>query len=204
VRKLFCGKESADQREGREPLSKAKEIAEDWYLQLRGKLRAGEIKSEKTFREVSEQYLHEYDIWLDRLPDFSEPCRSSPKISHRAWFSPEEYKKLYEATRKRAQEPKLDRDKLLLYAQKYPRPVKRPATPRATLPRNPHRAKTRQEIAKWMEKELKKRGEAIFGPRRNSTSGNSPLRKRPAQQSGKANGFGESRSRSNSADSHLL
>jgi len=55
-----------------------------------------------------------------------------------------------------------------------------------------------------MEKELKKRGEAIFGPRRNLTSGNSPLRKRPAQQSGKANGFGESRSRSNSADSHLL
>ena len=170
-----------------ESLSKAKEIAEDWYLQLRGKLRAGEIKSEKTFREVSERYLHEYDIitqgqrnkryvdgqhwrssvhlvpffgnlgiseitagkiqeyrihrhqeaitkrgkppghstlhqeivtlrqtlktalrhgWLDRLPDFSEPYRSSPKISHRAWFSPEEYKTLYEATRKRAHEPK--------------------------------------------------------------------------------------------------
>jgi hypothetical protein len=45
-----------------ESLSKAKEIAEDWYLQLRGKLRAGEIKSEKTFREVSDQYLREYDI----------------------------------------------------------------------------------------------------------------------------------------------
>ena len=44
--------------------------------------------------------------WLDRLPDFSEPYRRSSKISHRAWFSPEEYKKLYEATRKRAQEPK--------------------------------------------------------------------------------------------------
>ena len=43
--------------------------------------------------------------WLDRLPDLSEPYRSSPKISHRAWFSPEEYKKLYEATRKRAREP---------------------------------------------------------------------------------------------------
>jgi hypothetical protein len=27
--------------------------------------------------------------------------------------------------------------------------------------RNPHRAKTRQEILKWMEKELKKLGEAI-------------------------------------------
>src|SRR5258708_21335457 len=43
-------------------LSKAKEIAEDWYLQLRGKLRAGEIKSEKTFRHVSDQYLREYGI----------------------------------------------------------------------------------------------------------------------------------------------
>src|SRR6516225_261887 len=45
-----------------ESLSKAKEIAEDWYLRLRGKFRDGEIKSEKTFREVSEQYLREYDI----------------------------------------------------------------------------------------------------------------------------------------------
>jgi integrase len=168
-------------------LSKAKEIAEDWYLQLRGKLRSGEIKTEKTFREASEQFLREYDIitqgernkiyvdgqhwrsrvhlvpffgamglseinggtvqeyrihrreeamkkrgkpparntmhqeivtlrqtlktairheWLDRLPDLSEPYRASSKISHRAWFSPEEYKQLYEATRKRAREPK--------------------------------------------------------------------------------------------------
>jgi integrase len=175
-----------------ESLAKAKEIAEDWYLQLRGKLRSGEIKTEKTFREASEQYLREYDIitqgqrnkdyvrgqhwrstvhlvpffgdlglseitagkvqeyrihrheqamakhgkppahntmhqeivtlrqtlktavrqgWLDRLPDLSEPYRSSPKISHRAWFSPEEYRKLYEATRKRAQEPKNPRYK---------------------------------------------------------------------------------------------
>jgi integrase len=173
-------------------LSKAKEIAEDWYLQLRGKLRSGEIKTEKTFREASEQYLREYDIitqgqrskiyvkgqhwrstvhlvpffghlglseitsgkvqdyrihrheeslakrgkppahntmhqeivtlrqtlktairqgWLDRLPDLSEPYRSSPKISHRAWFSPQEYKQLYEATRKRAHEPKQARFK---------------------------------------------------------------------------------------------
>jgi len=175
-----------------ESLSKAKEVAEDWYLQLRGKLRSGEIKTEKTFREASEQYLKEYDIitegqrnkhyvecqhwrssnhlvpffgdmglseitagtvqeyrihrhqeaikkfgkppahntmhqeivtlrqtlktavrhgWLDRLPDLSEPYRSSPKISHRAWFSPEEYKKLYEATRRRAHEPKQERFK---------------------------------------------------------------------------------------------
>jgi integrase len=49
--------------------------------------------------------------WLDHLPDLSEPYRSSPKISHRAWFSPEEYKQLYEATRKRAHEPKQPRFK---------------------------------------------------------------------------------------------
>jgi integrase len=167
-------------------LAKAKEIAEDWYLQLRGKLKSGELKSEKTFGEASDQFLREFEIitqgqrsaiyvkahqyrmsahlvpffgplgvsevtagkvqeyrihrheqamarrgkpparstihqeivvlrqtlktairhgWLDRLPDLSEPYRSSPKISHRAWFSPEEYKKLYTATRNRAHEP---------------------------------------------------------------------------------------------------
>ena len=45
------------------------------------------------------------------LPDLSEPYRASGKISHRAWFSPEEYKKLYEATRRRAQKPKRNRYK---------------------------------------------------------------------------------------------
>lgn len=175
-----------------ESLSKAKDIAEDWYLNLRGKMHNGEIKTEKTFKEASEQFLREYDIitqgernktyvdalhwrsrvhlipffgpmglseihsgtvqeyrirrreqamakrgkpparntlhqeivalrqtlkfairkdWLDRLPDLSEPYKASPKISHRAWFSPEEYKKLCDATRKRAQNPKKPRYK---------------------------------------------------------------------------------------------
>jgi len=49
--------------------------------------------------------------WLDRLPDLSEPYRASGKISHRAWFSPEEYKQLYEATRQRARNPKNPRYK---------------------------------------------------------------------------------------------
>jgi len=175
-----------------ESLSKAKEVAEDWYLQLRGKLRTGELKTGRTFREAAEQYLREYDIitqgqrsktylrgqhsraaghlvpffgrlvlseitagkiqdyrihrleeamanrgkppahntthqeivtlrqilktairhgWMDHLPDLSAPYRSSPKISHRAWFSPDEYKTLYEATRKRAHDPKQPRFK---------------------------------------------------------------------------------------------
>ena len=43
-------------------LSKAKEFAEDWYLQLRGKLRDGELKSGKLFREAAKLYLREFDI----------------------------------------------------------------------------------------------------------------------------------------------
>ena len=173
-------------------LAKAKDFAEDWFLGLRGKVRNGEITSEKTFREAAVQFEREYQIitegqrnaeyvqghsarlrvhlvpffgdmglseitpgqvqeyrihrheeavkehgkpparstmhqeivvlrqtlkaavrhrWLDRLPDLSEPYRASGKISHRAWFSPEEYKKLYEATRRRANSPKNPRYK---------------------------------------------------------------------------------------------
>lgn len=44
--------------------------------------------------------------WLSLMPDLSEPYRASGKVSHRGWFAPEEYKKLYEATRERAKHPK--------------------------------------------------------------------------------------------------
>ena len=44
--------------------------------------------------------------WLPYLPDLSAPYKASGKISHRAWFSPEEYKRLYAATRARAKNPK--------------------------------------------------------------------------------------------------
>ena len=37
--------------------------------------------------------------WIDFLPDVSIPFSSSGKVSHRAWFSPDEYKTLYTATR---------------------------------------------------------------------------------------------------------
>jgi integrase len=49
--------------------------------------------------------------WLQYLPDLSEPYKASGKVSHRAWFSPEEYKQLYTATRKRALHPKNPRFK---------------------------------------------------------------------------------------------
>jgi hypothetical protein len=43
-------------------LALAKEFAEDWYLTLRGKQRAGLLKSEKTFAEAAEQFLKEYGV----------------------------------------------------------------------------------------------------------------------------------------------
>jgi integrase len=43
--------------------------------------------------------------WIQHLPDLSEPYKTSGKITHRPWFSPDEYRQLYEATRRRAQNP---------------------------------------------------------------------------------------------------
>ena len=172
-----------------ESLAHAKEIAEDWYLDLRGKARAGELKGGKIFDRAADQFEHEYEVitqgerspkhvknmkdklrvhlrpffgkrvlgeitpgliqdyrvhrmtsrthpetgealrpsrstlhqeiitlrhvlktavrhgWLQSVPDLSPPYKASMKISHRAWFSPQEYKQLYEATRERAANP---------------------------------------------------------------------------------------------------
>lgn len=164
-----------------ESLSKAKDFAEDWYLELRGKNNRGEISGENTFKQAADKFLAEYEIltngernkkyvsdhkarlrnhlipyfgskgiseitagavqdyrvfrlsgdgaykspsrstmhheivtlrqvlktalrhgWITGLPDFSTPYRASAKISHRAWFSPYEYKQLYTATRENA------------------------------------------------------------------------------------------------------
>ena len=58
---------TAASRTKEDSLSHAKDFAEDWYLELRGKSRAGELKSEKTFREAAEQ--------------FERNTRSSPRAS---------------------------------------------------------------------------------------------------------------------------
>jgi integrase len=47
--------------------------------------------------------------WLTSMPDMSQPYRSNGKISHRAWFSPVEYRQLYLAAAKRANDPKKER-----------------------------------------------------------------------------------------------
>lgn len=56
-----------------------------------------------TIRQVLKTALRHR--WLTALPDLSQPYKTSGKITHRAWFSPDEYKQLYEATRRRAQKP---------------------------------------------------------------------------------------------------
>lgn len=179
-----------------EGLALAKDVAEDWYLTMIGKSRAGELLSEKTFRQSAERFLAEYPVitegersqrwaegheirlrvhllpffgelglsqvtpgkvqdyrvhrmsarlepnphsrsnrplrdkppsrstlhdeivtlrqvlktgirhgWLQYLPDLTPPYRSQGKIVHRPWFSPAEYKQLYEATRAYSREP---------------------------------------------------------------------------------------------------
>lgn len=43
--------------------------------------------------------------WLDSIPNLSEPYKKAGKFNRRAWFSPDEYKQLYNATRERAASP---------------------------------------------------------------------------------------------------
>ena len=52
-----------------------------------------------TLRQVLKTALRHN--WLDALPDMSEPYKTKGKLDHRPWFSPKEYKQLYEATRER-------------------------------------------------------------------------------------------------------
>ena len=51
--------------------------------------------------------------WIDHMPDFSPAYKTSGKVTHRAWFSPDEYKRLYEASRKRIRTAAAERVKRL-------------------------------------------------------------------------------------------
>ncbi|MFN3225433.1 MAG: tyrosine-type recombinase/integrase [Hyphomicrobiales bacterium] len=83
-------------------------LVQDYRLQ---RLQAPEVPTD-SWKPPSRSTLH-HDIvtlrlvlktalrqgWIEHLPDLSTPYKSSGKITHRGWFSPEEYKRLYEATR---------------------------------------------------------------------------------------------------------
>jgi integrase len=79
-------------------------------------------RQRRTFKRPARSTLHQEMVtlrqvlktanrkgWISALPDMSAPYKASGKVSHRAWFSPEEYRQLYEATRERAKNPKNER-----------------------------------------------------------------------------------------------
>lgn len=47
--------------------------------------------------------------WMGALPDMTAPYKSSGKVSHRAWFAPEELAKFLAAVEERAQTPRKER-----------------------------------------------------------------------------------------------
>ena len=80
--------------------------------------RGQKVKTRKPWTPPSRSTLH-HDIvtlrlvlktahrlgWIMAVPDLSPPYKSSGKISHRAWFSLDEYNELCKATRERAKNP---------------------------------------------------------------------------------------------------
>lgn len=89
------------------------------YYRAKGRVLKGRPRS---WRKPSRSTIHKEIVclrqvlktayrrgWLTAVPDLSEPYRASAKVSHRAWFSPQEYKQLYEATRERARNPLRER-----------------------------------------------------------------------------------------------
>jgi len=53
-----------------ESLAHAKDFAHDWYLELHGKFRRGEVKAEKTFKEAAAQFEREYEV----ITEAAEPA----------------------------------------------------------------------------------------------------------------------------------
>lgn len=177
-------------------LAHAKDFAEDWYLELRGKKHAGILKGGKRFKDAADQFLIEYPIitegqraekwvkqyegklkhvilpylgnkylaemteqtiqeyrihraktcrtgkppsrstmhqeivairqvlktakrhgWVDHVIDMSMPYKAAGKITRRAWFSPEEYQRLYEGTRDRIANPRRNRGRWVKEAE---------------------------------------------------------------------------------------
>lgn len=69
-------------------LAQAKQFAEDWYLGLRGKARAGLLKTEKTFGEAATQFEREYEIITEgqRSPKWVEGHKIRIRLHLRPFF----------------------------------------------------------------------------------------------------------------------
>jgi hypothetical protein len=71
-----------------EDLDVAKEWAEDWYFGLRGKARAGLLKTEKTFGKAADQFEKEYEIITEgqRGPRWIEGHKIRLRLHLRPFF----------------------------------------------------------------------------------------------------------------------
>ena len=71
-----------------EELPQAKQFAEDWYLTLRGKARAGLLKKEKTFDEAADQFEKEYEVITEgqRSARWTEGHKARLRIHLRPFF----------------------------------------------------------------------------------------------------------------------
>lgn len=58
----------------------AKDFAEDWYLELRGKSRAGILKGGKRFQDAAEKFLEEYPIITQGLRSESWVAQYDQKL----------------------------------------------------------------------------------------------------------------------------
>ncbi len=75
-------------------------------------------RQRRTFKRPARATLHQEIVtlrqvmktanrkgWIAAVPDMSAPYKTNGKVSHRAWFAPDEYKRFYQATRERARNP---------------------------------------------------------------------------------------------------
>jgi integrase len=71
-----------------EELPQAKQFAEDWYLTLRGKTRAGLLKKEKTFGDAADQFEKEYEVITEgqRSARWTEGHKARIRIHLRPFF----------------------------------------------------------------------------------------------------------------------
>ncbi len=69
-------------------LDQAKQVAEDWYLKLRGEDKAGLLKSEKTFEHAADKFLEEYATLTEgeRSPKWAASHEARLRLHLRPFF----------------------------------------------------------------------------------------------------------------------
>ncbi len=69
-------------------LEQAKQVAEDWYLRLRGEDKAGILKSEKTFNQAADKFLEEYATLTEgeRSPKWAASHEARLRLHLRPFF----------------------------------------------------------------------------------------------------------------------